>query len=83
MGMTCISSPMRAPSQDILEALSSAESIYMSGLSTFYEQSTSMHMRDSAMSLALIKAFQTALGASSNDGPAMAAHLVGEIIRHY
>lgn len=75
--MLCDGSPTRPSSRDVIEALNGAEEIYSTGLSTFYERGSITHMRDSAVSLALVKAFQAALGATGKEGPAVAARFLG------
>lgn len=79
MGMLCDGSPMRMPSQEVIEALRNAEEIYSTGLSTFFERGSIMHMRECAISLALIKGFQTALGTAGKTGPAVAARFLGKL----
>jgi len=78
MGMTCDGSPIRSTSQDVLEALEHAEKLYAQGLSDFFETGSVIHMRESAVSLALIKAFETSLGRVGKQGPLTAARLLGE-----
>ena len=79
MGMLCEGLTMRPSSRDVVEALNGAEEIYSTGLDTFYERGSITHMRDSAVSLALVKAFQAALGATGREGPAMAARFLGAV----
>lgn len=66
------------PTHDILAALSHAEELFRLGLETFAKRGRVTHVREAAVSLALVRAFQTALGKPGKLGPVTAAGLLGK-----
>ncbi|KAH8099548.1 peptidase family C50-domain-containing protein [Cristinia sonorae] len=63
-------------SQDILGTLSAAEKLFWSDLALVARRGKVSHVRDAVVSLALIKAFQTSLGQSQNEGATLTARLL-------
>lgn len=78
MGMSEINSlaPSRT-TRDILKTLSAAEKIFWSDLSVIAKRGIASHVRDTAMSLAMIRALQTSLGEKFVEAPVLAARLLG------
>jgi separase len=64
--------------QNILETLDSAETLFWANLTIIARRGNVPDVRDSVMSLALIRAFQTSLGRSGASGPALAVGLLGK-----
>lgn len=77
MGKAPKSSSLSAGRQDILSVLGNAEKLFWSDLALVARRGRVFHVRDAAVSLALIRAFQVSLGKTSKDGPIMAAGLLG------
>lgn len=78
MGMSSNHDLALTPStQDILGALDSAEKLYQENLVSTASRGSVVSVRESALSLALIRAFQTSLGRLGNGGPAVSAFLLG------
>ena len=67
--------------QDIAITLDSAEKLFWSDLALMARRGRVSHVRDAAVSLGLIKAFQTSLGQSLSEGPTLTARLLGASIR--
>lgn len=65
-------------SQDVLATLNNAERLFWSDLGLISRRGIVFDVRDAAISLALIRAFQTSLGGSLADSPVVAARLLGE-----
>ncbi|KAI0075567.1 hypothetical protein K474DRAFT_1599575 [Panus rudis PR-1116 ss-1] len=62
--------------QEILATLDAAEKLFWSDLQLVARRGTVSHVRDSVVSLALIRAFQTSLGKTGEEGPMLAASLL-------
>lgn len=67
------------PTQDVLNALEEAEKLFQANLSLTSRNGNVLKLRDAAISLALIKAFQTSLGRPGNGGSVVTATLLGGI----
>ena len=73
-------SSVSAQVQEVVESLTDAESHFVSALECFGRQGSVVHVRQSALSLALMRAFQTSLGTYDKFNPVLASNLLGEII---
>jgi separase len=81
MGMSTKNELALSPqSQDILGTLDSAETLFWANLTLITRRGSVPDVRDTVMSLALIRAFQTSLGKSSPSGPTLAVGLLGNAI---
>lgn len=65
--------------QDIVIALREAERLFSSGLQTFLESGKSTYIRHAAVSLALVRAFQTLLGYSGRQSSNFICNLLGSL----
>ena len=65
------------PTRDLLSALSTAENFFWSCLELNANLGEVPQVRDVAISLALIRAYQTALGAKAKNTPAVTAAVLG------
>lgn len=65
------------PSPDILDALANAEKLLWSHLNLMAQKGSVVKVREAAISLALISAFQTSLGNQRNGVPLVMASLLG------
>jgi hypothetical protein len=65
------------PSPDILDALSNAEKLLWSHLNLMSQKGSVVKVREAAISLALVGAFQTSLGNQRNGVPWAIASLLG------
>jgi separase len=80
MGMTSDRAISLAPStQDILSDLGHAEELFWAELALTADRGSVPHVREAAVHLALIGAFQTSLGNGEEHGPFLAARLLGKI----
>ena len=80
MGMTGERITTSSASQEILGTLTAAEKLFWSDLALMARRGRVSHVRDAAVSLGLIKAFQTSLGQSLSEGPTLTARLLGASI---
>ena len=79
MGMSCDKVPTLSPAtQEIIGILDKAESLFWAELNTMSNRGSVSQVRDTTVSLARIKAMQTSLGKASENGPMVAAHLLGQ-----
>lgn len=69
---------MTQSSQDMLQNLDNTEKLFWSDLSLVSRRGRVFHVRDSLLSLATIRAFQTSLGRLDNIGSQIVATLLGE-----
>ena len=81
MGMKKQKHSISAGTQEILAILNHAEKLFWSDLALVAKRGNVFHVRDAAISLALIKAFQDTLGKTGADGPTLAACLLGMFIQ--
>ena len=65
------------PSPDILDALASAEKLLWSHLDLLAQKGSVVKVREAAILLALVGAFQTSLGKQRNKAPWVMASLLG------
>ena len=65
------------PSPDILDALANAEKLLWSHLNLMAQRGSVVKVREAAISLALVGAFQTSLGNQRNGVPWVMASLLG------
>lgn len=65
------------PSPDILDDLTNAEKLLWSQLNLMAQKGSVVKVREAAISLALVGAFQTSLGNQRNGVPLMMASLLG------
>lgn len=79
MGMTGGRFASSPTTQEILGTLNAAEKLFWSDLALVARRGNVSHVRDSVISLALIRAFQTSLGKSGKQGATLAAHLLGTL----
>ncbi len=78
MGMTADKTVTLAGStQEILVALRQAEALFSSGLEAFFRRGKVPYIRQAAVSLALVSAFQASLGKSSKHSPNLVVNLLG------
>jgi separase len=64
--------------QDILSTLDNAERLFWADLALVMRRGSVSHVRDAAVSLALIRALQASLGRAGKEGPVLATGLLGE-----
>ncbi|KAI0089987.1 peptidase family C50-domain-containing protein [Irpex rosettiformis] len=76
MGMKKQKNSISASTQEILAILNHAEKLFWSDLGLVAKRGNVFHVRDAAISLALIKAFQDTLGKTGTEGPTLAACLL-------
>ncbi|EKM60615.1 uncharacterized protein PHACADRAFT_203784 [Phanerochaete carnosa HHB-10118-sp] len=76
MGMTRDKARAVATGHDVLAILNNAERLFWSDLGLISRRGAVFDVRDAAISLALIRSFQTSLGGSSADSPVVAARLL-------
>lgn len=67
----------RLPSPDIVDALADAEKLLWSHLNLMAQKGSVVKVREAAISLALVQAFQTSLGNQRNGVPWVMASLLG------
>lgn len=80
MGMSSkIEHTLAPPVNDILSTLDKAGRLYSANLLLVAQRGTVLDVRGTAMSLALVQAFQTSLGKSGNMSPRLVAGLLGKI----
>lgn len=72
--------PLSPPLQDIMRKLDHAEDLFWTDLELYSRKASVSHVRESVVSLALIRAFQTSLGRSEAVGPLLAASLLGNLV---
>lgn len=77
MGMRRAKVSISPGTQDILNILQNAEKLFWSDLTLVAKRGNVFHVRDTAVSLALIRAFQDTLGKARPEGPTLAACLLG------
>jgi len=81
MGMSTKNDLALSPqTQDILGTLDTAQDLFWANLSLIARRGNVPDVRETVMSLALIRAFQTSLGKSGASGPALAAGLLGNSV---
>jgi separase len=79
MGMTGSKILAHTPStQDILTILMNAEKLFWSDLALITRRGHVSQVREAAISLALIRAFQTSLGKAGLEGPILTVQLLGK-----
>ncbi|KAI0700451.1 peptidase family C50-domain-containing protein [Cytidiella melzeri] len=76
MGMKRQTLSISPSTQEILTILSHAEKLFWADLTLVAKRGNVFHVRDAAVSLALIRAFQDTLGKTGTEGPALAACLL-------
>ncbi|GJE92064.1 cysteine peptidase C50 [Phanerochaete sordida] len=76
MGMIRDKASPASGSQDVLAILNNAERLFWADLGLISRRGVVFDVRDAAISLALVRAFQTSLGGSSVDSPVVAARLL-------
>lgn len=79
MGMTGGQLASSPTTLEILGTLNTAEKLFWSDLAEVARRGHVPHVRDSAVSLALIRAFQTSLGKVGIDGSILVAQLLGTL----
>ena len=77
MGMISDKSASSSSGQEVLAILNHAEKLFWSDLALISRRGNVFDVRDAAVSLALIRAFQASLGGSTSDSPTLAARLLG------
>lgn len=77
MGMVS-NKPTSSGGQEVLGILNHAEKLFWSDLAHISRRGNVFDVRDAAISLTLIRAFQASLGGTSGDSPILAARLLGE-----
>lgn len=75
--------PSSPQTQDILGTLDGAEALFWANLTLIAQRGSVLNVRDTVISLALIRAFQTSLGKSGPSGPALTLGLLGVTHYHY
>ena len=78
MGIRRHAVPVSSSTQDILTILQNAERLFWSDLALLAKRGNVFHVRDAAVSLALIRAFQDTLGKTRSEASTIAACLLGE-----
>lgn len=78
MGMTGGQLATSPATLEILGTLNTAEKLFWSDLAEVARRGNVSHVRDSVISLALIRAFQTSLGKAGKEGATLVAQLLGE-----
>ncbi|KAI5895597.1 uncharacterized protein SCHCODRAFT_01122301 [Schizophyllum commune H4-8] len=77
MGMSCDKPlPMLPSTQDLLKLLQHAEGLFWSDLNSMSKKGTVSHVREAAISLAIVRALQTSLGLVDEQGSALAGRLL-------
>ncbi|KAH7929994.1 hypothetical protein BV22DRAFT_1001613 [Leucogyrophana mollusca] len=76
MGMSSSKTTALAPATDILGALDDAEKLFWADLVLTSRRGNVPHVREAAVSLAMIRALQTSLGRAGKEGPVLAARLL-------
>ena len=77
MGSPIEASPVSTDTHEILSILANAEKLFWSELALVAKRGKVFHVRDAAISLALIRAFQASLGKTNKEGPTLTARLLG------
>jgi separase len=78
-GITTDKPPTLSPAiQEVLGILSNAEQLFLSDLQLLARRGRVSHVRDAAVSLAVITALRSSLGAPNPGAPTLAAKLLGE-----
>lgn len=77
MGMVSDRTVSSSSGQEVLAVLNHAEKLFWSDLALISRRGNVFDVRDAAVSLALICAFQTSLGGSTSNSPTVAARLLG------
>jgi len=67
--------------QDIMTTLDKAEKLFWADLELTAHRGKVSHVRDTVVSLALIRALQTSLGKAGKKGPVLAINLLGMLLR--
>jgi separase len=81
MGMSGDKLLSLAPStQEILTTLDNAEKLFWVDLAFVGQRGKVLHVRDAAVSLALIRALQTSLGKAEKEGTLVAVNLLGSYL---
>lgn len=78
MGMRREKLSISPGTQEILTMLQNAEKLFWSDLTLVAKRGNVFHVRDAAVSLALIRAFQDTLGKARPNGSTLAASLLGK-----
>ena len=79
MGMLSRNTAQRVPPVgDVLVALDSAEKYFRDSIALTEKSGDVLHLRDAAVSLALVKAFQTSLGKIDDRNAIYATSLLGK-----
>ena len=78
MGIPSTAYSRPASTQEILNVLANAEKMFWSEFALVSRRGKVFQLRDAAVSLALAKAFEVALGKVSMNGAILAARLLGE-----
>ncbi|KAI0344016.1 hypothetical protein BDW22DRAFT_1114942 [Trametopsis cervina] len=76
MGMKRQKTTISASTHEILGILNNAEKLFWSDLALLARRGNVFHVRDAAISLALIRAFQDTIGKADVEGPTLAARLL-------
>ena len=63
--------------REVLAALGASEQYFWASLESNALRGEAPHLRDAALSLAIIRAYQTALGSKSKHGPEVTTALLG------
>ena len=80
MGMTGGHLTTSSTTSEILGTLNTAEKLFWSDLAEVARRGHVSHVRDSVVSLALIRAFQTSLGKVGTESSTLVARLLGSSI---
>lgn len=81
MGMSGDKNFSLSPStQDILATLAGAERLFWADLAVIARRGKVSRMRDTVVSLAVIRALQSSLGKAGKAGPVLATSLLGEFL---
>lgn len=78
MGMTSKNGGSSRGGKEVVGILNNAEKLFWSDLALISRRGNVFDVRDAAISLALIRAFQASLGGLSDDSPILAARLLGQ-----
>ena len=82
MGMSCDKPlPMLPSTQDLLKLLQHAEGLFWSDLNSMSKKGSVSHVREAAISLAIVRALQTSLGLVDDQGSALAGRLLGTLLK--
>jgi separase len=80
MGMSNDKPIAQSPAtQDVLAVLANAEQLFLADLGLLARRGNVSHVREAAVSLAMITSLRTSMGASSPQAPLLAARLLGEV----